>query len=184
MTERWRPIHGFPDYYVSDLGRVKSTKYTRPRILSQRVERGPYLRVELSRGHRVLCRKRVHRLVAEAFYGPCPEGYVARHLNGDHLDNRADNLRWGTPSENQHDTVRHGRHVWANRTHCPRGHEYSEDNIRRWSRGGRACATCHREKSRAYQAARRAAESPAAREKRLAYMRAYHALHRRAASSA
>ena len=50
-----------------------------------------------------------HRLIAEAFHGPCPEGMQCRHLNGDAWDNRPGNLRWGTSSENSYDTVRHGR---------------------------------------------------------------------------
>lgn len=182
-AEEWRRIAEFPDYFVSDLGRVMSTKHTRPRIIKQRVGRGPYLRVQLSLGQRTLRMRRVHRLVAEAFHGPCPDGHVARHLNGDHLDNRASNLRWGTASENMHDIVRHGRHHWANKTHCPQGHEYTDENTVRWGRG-RTCLTCHRERDRLAQAARRAAESPAAREKRLAYMRAYHARTRRATRAA
>lgn len=39
----------------------------------------------------------VHILVAEAFLGPRPGGMEeCRHLDGDKLNNRADNLRWGT----------------------------------------------------------------------------------------
>ena len=174
-AEEWRPIAGFPDYYVSDQGRVMSTKHSSPRILRQRIERGPYPRVELSRGHRRLCHRRVHRLVAEAFHGPGGERQEVRHLNGDPTDNRAINLQWGSRSENVHDIVRHGRHYWANRTHCPRGHEYTEDNTLRWGHGkARVCATCHRERTRLYQATVRAADP----DKRNAYQRAWRARRR------
>ena len=51
---------------------------------------------------------RVHRLVAEAFHGTPSPGAVTRHLNGDRLDNRAENLAWGTQSENWADSDLHG----------------------------------------------------------------------------
>lgn len=51
----------------------------------------------------------VHRLVAEAFYGPCPPGLECRHLDGNPENNNAYNLKWGTHRENSEDTVRHGR---------------------------------------------------------------------------
>lgn len=41
----------------------------------------------------------VHRLVAEAFHGPCPLGYEVDHVNGDKLDNRAVNLEYVTRCE-------------------------------------------------------------------------------------
>lgn len=50
----------------------------------------------------------VHRLILEAFVGPCPEGMECRHLDGDPSNNRLENLRWGTPKENAADRVRHG----------------------------------------------------------------------------
>jgi len=34
----------------------------------------------------------------------------ARHLNGQPLDCRAENLAWGTPRQNRLDSVRHGTH--------------------------------------------------------------------------
>ncbi len=52
----------------------------------------------------------VHRLVLETFVGPRPTGMECRHLNGIKTDNRLENLRWGTHSENILDTVKHGTH--------------------------------------------------------------------------
>ena len=50
----------------------------------------------------------VHRLILEAFVGPCPDGMECRHLDGDPENNRMGNLRWGTPKSNADDSVRHG----------------------------------------------------------------------------
>ena len=51
----------------------------------------------------------VHRLVCHAFHGPPPSDQHTdvRHLNGDKADNRAENLAWGTRSENMQDVLRH-----------------------------------------------------------------------------
>lgn len=44
----------------------------------------------------------VHRLVAEAFLGLMPkDGMVVDHINGCKHDNRVENLRWVTQSENR-----------------------------------------------------------------------------------
>jgi hypothetical protein len=42
----------------------------------------------------------VHRLVLLAFVGPCPAGHEVLHLNHQPADNRLENLRYGTRSEN------------------------------------------------------------------------------------
>lgn len=45
--------------------------------------------------------RKVHRLVCEAFHGVAPfEGAVVIHINEDALDNRPENLKWGTQKEN------------------------------------------------------------------------------------
>lgn len=45
--------------------------------------------------------KKVHRLVCEAFHGAPPfEGAVVIHLDENALNNRPENLRWGTQKEN------------------------------------------------------------------------------------
>jgi len=42
----------------------------------------------------------LHKIVAEAFLGPCPAGQVVDHVNENKLDNRADNLEYVTRPEN------------------------------------------------------------------------------------
>lgn len=63
-----------------------------------------HLAVWLGRGRQRL----VHRVVLEAFVGPCPEGMECRHVDGNPANNRLDNLAWGTPKENFEDSARHG----------------------------------------------------------------------------
>jgi len=44
---------------------------------------------------------KVHRLVCEAFHGPAPfERAVVIHIDENALNNRPENLRWGTQKEN------------------------------------------------------------------------------------
>lgn len=103
MTERWTSIPGFENYQVSDLGSVKRQNS----LLKVRRHPKGYRTVSLSVNGRVYQRL-IHRLVLEAFVGPCPKGHQARHLNGTRDDNRLVNLAWGTASENQMDRVEHG----------------------------------------------------------------------------
>ncbi|WP_075908859.1 HNH endonuclease signature motif containing protein [Mycobacteroides chelonae] len=71
---------------------------------------------------------KVHRLVMEAFVGPCPEGLEVLHWDDNPANNHLSNLRYGTRSENVKDRVRNGIHHFASRTHCIRGHEFTPEN--------------------------------------------------------
>lgn len=174
-AEAWRPVAEVPGYEVSDRGRVRSVARTvarsngipqrvAARVLAPHTSTTGYRAVRLCRDGRPIPRK-VHALVAAAFIGPRPEGLEVRHLNGDRLDNRAENLAYGTRSENMRDAVRHGTHVAARRTHCPAGHPYDDENTALWrTRGGvgRYCRACKRARTttpeyRAQARARRAA---------------------------
>lgn len=150
MIEEWKPIPGYEgSYEVSNQGRVRSLEridsggnHRRGKILSPR--KNPY------RGHlAVLLYKEdrrasqlVHRLVLEAFIGPCPEGMESCHWNDVSDDNRLVNLRWGTRSDNRKDSVRNGTHNNARKTHCAEGHEYTSENTYAHPRGFRACRQC------------------------------------------
>lgn len=66
-----------------------------------------YVRVGIKcNGIRRVCM--VHQLILFAFVGPRPGRMEACHNNGNPSDNRVENLRWDTTSENQKDAVRHG----------------------------------------------------------------------------
>lgn len=101
--------------------------------------------------------EKVHRLIAIAFLGQPEARQEVRHLDGDPSNNRVDNLKWGTRSENIRDSVRHGTHVWANKTHCPQGHAYDAPNTYIRSNGGRMCRECLRQRCAEYRAKKKAA---------------------------
>ena len=42
----------------------------------------------------------VHRMVAECYLGPCPEGYEVDHIDGDKKNNKLSNLQYLTKEEN------------------------------------------------------------------------------------
>lgn len=87
----------------------------------------------------------VHRLVLEAFVGPCPEGMETLHRNDSPGDNRLENLRWGTHAENIEDMKRNGNFNsgrWNQET-CRAGlHEWVEDNQSLNSSGRVTCRPC------------------------------------------
>lgn len=128
----YRDVAGFPGYRVGDDGSVWSRwekrmlpvgrgsrnilgSQWRPMKLGRQKDRGTqgrsYLQVRLSYGCEAKSRIfRVHRLVLEAFVGPCPDGMETRHRDGDPTNNRLSNLCWGTPAENAEDKKSQGKH--------------------------------------------------------------------------
>lgn len=118
MMERWAPVPGFPNYEVSDFGRVRSLDHTvwggprvgfylkRGRLLRPGTGPNGYPTVVLGRGNT----RTVHSLVAEAFIGPCPERQEVRHGDRDRTNPKLDNLCYGTRKQNVQDAIAHGTH--------------------------------------------------------------------------
>ena len=117
MLEEWREVRGYEGLYeVSDMGRVRSLdrvvhlseNSVRPacdslrkgRILKpEKDTRGGYMIVNLSKDGSVK-KKKIHRLVMEAFVGECPEGYQVNHLDENPENNALLNLEYVTCKEN------------------------------------------------------------------------------------
>ena len=103
IVEEWRTIENYPNYAVSNLGRVKriltcTGKPLEDRMLSPYIGWGGARMVNLSdRGcHRSM---RISRLVAKAFL-PNPDNLqVVLHKDGDILNDRLDNLQWVSRQE-------------------------------------------------------------------------------------
>lgn len=94
----WKEIPEYPNYEISNTGKVKSINYNKERILKLQNMNG-YSRVGLSINGTVTLFL-VHRLVALAFVENSNNYSFINHINGVKNDNRAENLEWCTSAEN------------------------------------------------------------------------------------
>ena len=126
-TEEWRPVVKYEGAYeVSNLGNVRSVDRCivrngsparlRGRQRSLKAQATGHMNVTLSLEN-VFTTVRVHRLVAEAFLGPIPDGAQVHHIDGDPANNRVENLKFGSPAENSLDMIAHGRSTRGRRAH-------------------------------------------------------------------
>lgn len=101
-VENWLPVKGYEGHYeVSDLGRVRSIKFGKIRVMRQCASSNRYLCVSLYKDNKLkTCN--VHFLVAVAFLKHTPNGRttVVNHINFSKFDNRAINLEIISSREN------------------------------------------------------------------------------------
>lgn len=168
-NELWLPIQGWEGLYeVSNQGRVRSVRRVidmngeyemtrRGKMIATSPNDSGHLILRLYRGG-VRKGMQVHRLVAQAFLPNPDSAPVVCHRNGNPADNRAENLYWGTMADNMQDSLRHGTHGMAKKTHCVRGHEFTSENIYLLpgTEKPRHCRACRRARDQEY-AARKAA---------------------------
>ncbi|MBA3483041.1 MAG: HNH endonuclease [Pirellulales bacterium] len=116
--EQWRDVPGYSGYQASTLGRVRSVDLTamagrgggirrlKSRVLRPQQNRLGYQYVSLGRKQR---NKAVHRLVAAAFIGPCPDECEVNHKDGSPPNNDPANLEYVTHRENMQHAASLGR---------------------------------------------------------------------------
>lgn len=100
--EQWRDIDGYDGMYqVSDLGRVRSLKYGKVRVLKGTKDKDGYLLVSLCKGGKIK-KCRVHRLVASAFITNNDDAKnEINHKNEIKSDNRLWNIEYCTAQYNK-----------------------------------------------------------------------------------
>lgn len=113
--EYWKDIPGYEgEYQASTMGRIKSLE-RKARVVNPYTGKEFYRKVPerilkpaqyCKNGHLSLILRRgtqgqpVHQLVMKTFIGEIPEGMEVLHRNGNPKDNRLENLRYGTRTEN------------------------------------------------------------------------------------
>lgn len=90
----------------------------------------------------------VHRVAYEHFVGPIPAGMYIDHLCRVRDCFNPDHLEPVTPRENLMRSPIAPAARNARKTHCPRGHAYTPDNIYASRETGRICRTCQNARSR------------------------------------
>lgn len=142
MNERWLPVVGFPEYAVSNMGRVKRIVPDRQgksmnRVLKPSMPNNGYWQVQLYLNG-VSSHQSVHRLVCIAFHGEPPTpAHHASHRDGTRTNNQSGNLRWRTPSENNMERHLHGTMLTGDKHPS----KYMPEYVLRGSRHGNAKLT-------------------------------------------
>lgn len=122
MVEEWKPlVYGDVDLSyrleVSNFGNVRNIN-TKKEIRTT-IHPNGYRVFVTSLGKRKKFKLiRVHRAVAFAFVGDYRDGFEVNHIDGNKLNNYADNLEWVSRRTNNLHAIDHGLRVQSTRVKC------------------------------------------------------------------
>ena len=100
--EVFKPIYGFSRYMASNYGRIISLNYKRSgakKLIAPSASKDGYLQSMFLDDNAKYVTKKIHKLVAIAFYGVCNDKEV-NHKDGNKGNNNSVNLEYVTRSEN------------------------------------------------------------------------------------
>lgn len=118
MEEVWLQIKDYPDYRVSNLGRVKSFRgCANGFIMKQHINTRGYYKIGLSNSQ-VKKNIAVHRLVCSAFHENPENKPQVNHKDLNQLNNYSTNLEWVTAKENTNHAQINGRMPIRNPDKC------------------------------------------------------------------
>ncbi len=113
-------LNNWPGYAVSNDGHIWSCKVQgrwgqissawRKLRPAKNSSRSSHLHVYLRKNGRSI-KAYIHRIVLEAFVGPCPPGSQACHADDNAMNNAIENLRWDSPMANKQDMAKNGRYA-------------------------------------------------------------------------
>lgn len=98
MKEEWKEVAGYPNFEISNMGRLKN-KVT-GRISTGNLNDSGYMRCILYDKDGSRKYTKIHRLVAQAFI-PNPDNLPeVNHIDGDKTNNKVTNLEWVSHKRN------------------------------------------------------------------------------------
>lgn len=118
IEEKWLPVKDYPGYFISNLGRVYSTKVNRIMRFGTTKKTNGYYIAHFSKNNKAKCFL-VHRLVYETFVGKVPDGLQINHIDENKYNNRLDNLELVTQSQNLRYGTASKRRIETNRRKYP-----------------------------------------------------------------